>query len=330
MSSRFERTVQFFDISLTGHTRSRDLDPNHKKFASPKTLDELLTHIEVIRELGQARKKSGTKSKYQFALEHIENRDDCWILLINLVDSNAANVVTNRIDGSEADRHTIEFNDDQGLESSAHLVIFKETNKLGKHLMLFEKSQHVPFQKASAFLNHLAAVAARHFRDEYVKPHPSGNPAKEINTYCKFSLFAHPSDEFKEELRTGTLTGIRLTSDTVLLRGYDAKAQPELVGTEVKVDVTRWAVARSGGNMKHLKKALAHANELDVPFVRVSFEDETGSSHTATLSTDTGMLMNKDRYVKKRKIRNFSVPLATAVPVINEEITQKMIELRHA
>jgi hypothetical protein len=82
--------------------------------------------------------------------------------------------------------------------------------------------------------------------------------------------------------------------------------------------------------MKHLKKALAHANELDVPFVRVSFEDETGSSHTATLSTDTGMLMNKDRYVKKRKTRNFSVPLATAVPVINEEITQKMIELRHA
>ena len=288
-----------------------------------------MNQIITVRELGKARKKAGKKSKYQFALEDLEERQDCWILLINLVDSNAANVVTNRIDGSERDRQLIEFNDDQGLESSAHLVIFKHTNELQKHLMLFEKNQHVPFQKASSFLNHLAREAARHFTDEYVKPHPSGNPAKKINTYCKFGLYAHPSEEFQNELKTGKLTGISLTSEQVMLRGYDAKTQPELKGTEVKVDVTRLAVFRSGGNMKHVKKALKHAGTLDVPYVRVSFEDETGTGHTATLDTETGTLLDKDRYVKKRKIKDFLLPLATAVPVINQEIAESMIRLKN-
>lgn len=329
MSKRNERTIQFFDVAITGHTQAQNLDASHKKFASPRTLDELMGDIEVIRELNMARKQAGGKSKYQFSLEDIAKYDDCWVLLINLVDSNAANLVTNKIDGLESDRQLIKFNDDQGLESSAHIIIFKTQNTLKKHLMLFEKSQSVPFQKASAFLNYLSREAARHFQGEYERPHPAGAANKTINTYCKFELLAHPSDEFKEELRKGTLTGIKLTSDTVMLRGYDANTQPELIGTEVKVNVTKTAVFTSGGNMKHLNKVIKHAKELDVPFVRVSFEDETGTCHTATLDTDTGTLIDKDRYVKKKKITDFLLPLATAVPTINDEIAQRMIRLKY-
>jgi|GEM_PF-3298268 len=329
MSSRYERTVQFFDVDIVGRTYAHDLDEKHKRFASPRSLDDLMKEINVIRELNKARKKAGKKSKYQFALEDLTERKDCWVLLINLVDSDAANLVTNRIDGSEADRQTIEFNEDQGLESSAHVVIFKEPNQLKKHLMLFEKSTNVPFQKASAFLNHLARVAAKHHKADYEMAHPSGDPSKKINAYCRLNLFAHPSDEFKEELTSGKLKEIRLTSDTVMLKGYDSAAQPELIGTEVKVNVSKAAVVFSGGNLKHLGKALQHAKDLDVPYVRVSFEDRTGTAHTAILSTDTGALQNKDRYVKKRKIKNFRRALATAVPVINDEIANQMIELKN-
>jgi len=329
MSSRYERTIQFFDVDITGRTQARDVDEKHKRFSSPRSLDQLMKEIDVVRELNMARKKAGKKSKYQFALEDLAEKPDCWVLLVNLVDSNAANLVTNKIDGSEADRQTIEFNDDQGLESSAHIVIFKKPNQLKKHLVLFEKSSSVPFQKASSFLNHLARVAARHHKAQYELAHPSGDPSKKINAYCRLELFAHPSDEFKDELGSGKLKEIRLTSDTVMLKGYDSAAQPELVGTEVKVNVSKAAVVFSGGNLKHLGKALKHAKDLDVPYVRVAFEDKTGTAHTAILSADTGTLQNKDRYVKKRKINKFRLPLSTAVPVINEEIAAQMIELQH-
>lgn len=328
MSNRFERTIQFFDVSINGHTRARDLDPNHKKFASPRTLDELMKDIIAIRELGMTRRKAGKKSVFQFSLEDIEEREDCWALLINLVDSNSANVVTNKIDGAKEDRQLIEFSDDQGLESSAHVVIFKQKNTLKKHLMLFEKSQNVPFAKAASFMNFMARTAAGHFREVYERPHPAGNPKKTMHTYCMLELMAHPSEEFTQELKSGKLTGIRLTSDVVMLKGYESKKQPELIGTEVKVDVQRGTIFNSGGNIKHLKKALKHAKELSVPFVKVSFDDETGSGHTATLDVESEALIEKDKYVKKRKITGFLLPLATAVPVIHTEIVNQMINLK--
>lgn len=324
--SRHERTIQFFDLDISGRTRAH-IDQNLKKFASPRTLDQLMHEFVSIREKNMARRKAGQRSTYQFSLEDIDEKENCWVLLINLVDSGASNVVTNRIDGSDQDRNTIEFSDDQGLESSAHIVIFKKQNRAKKHLTLFEKAPGVPFIKASSFLNYLAKLAAQDNPLVYDRPHPSGAANSVMKTYCALTLFAHPSEQFKSELVSGKINDLRITSDAVMVKGYDANAPIELIGTEVKVNVSRSMILRSGGNWGHLQQAIRHAKTLDMPYVRVSFEDETGSGHTATLSTDTEYLYNKDKYVKKRKIGNFSKGLATAVPIISNEIVLKMVEI---
>lgn len=318
-----ERLIQFFDISICGKTKARGID---NKLVSPRTLNELMSEFKHLRELNLARQKVSPQSVLQFTLEDLDDRVDCWVLMINLVDGNAAHLVTQKFEGTVDDRQVIELTD-RGLESSAHIVIMKDKDSYGKHLVLLEKNNSIPFKKVSAFLNKLCRLSAKKNKELYQRPHPSGEQGKTINTYCLIEFLGHPSNEFKEELVDGIISDIKLSTDVNILKGYDANAHPELISTEIKMQVTKNAVRNSGGNWQHLQKALSHADSLDIPFVRVQFEDSTGTSHTAILNTDTHQLSGADKYVKKRKIKGFNNSLSTAFPVINEEIIRKILDL---
>lgn len=319
-----ERLIQYLDLGIYGSTRAKGIT---YKLASPRTLDELMKEYEALRELGKASKEFGAKSKLEFRLEDMEEKNDCWVLMINIVDTEAAHPVTQVVGGGVDDREVIKLDGNKGLESSAHVIVFKAPNAAKKHLVLVEKAQSLPPSKITGFLNHLNRESAKINRDVYQLPHPSGEQGKTINTYCMIELFAHPSEEFRQELENGKITGITLTSDMDKVKGYDAQAYPDLVGNDIKMNVSQMAVRFSGGNWKHLQKGLKYADGLDAAFVKVAFEDETGTGHTATLSTDTGQLWNADKYVKKRKISGFGNGLSTAFPIIHEGIRDKMLEL---
>lgn len=319
-----ERTIQYFDLNISGKTLARDIPHT---LAAPKTLDELMYEFSVLRETNKARKKISTRSKQEFRLEHMEERDDCWVLLLNVVDPEAAHPVIQKIEGTDDDREVIELGDDRGIESSSHLIVFKEITEARKHLVLFEKSSALPFSKAIAFLNHLCRISAKHFNEAYKLPHPTGIEGRTFNVHCSLSFLAHPSEEFREELDKGVINGIKITSDMNVVKGYDSNVHSELIGTEIKMNVGRIAVALNGGNWGHLQKAIQHGNTLESPFVRVSFTDSSNAGHTAILSTDTGQLWHADKYVKKSRIEGFNNSLQTAFPIIHEGIRDKMLGL---
>ncbi|MDE1466094.1 hypothetical protein [Spartinivicinus poritis] len=173
-----ERMIQFFDIGLAGKTHARDI--NHA-LVSPRTINEIMNELTAIKAENKARKKVSPRGTQEYRLQDICEHDDYWILLVNVVDTTAANPVTQKVGGAESDREIIELGDDKGLESSSHLIIYKEQNNAQKHLVLFEKNLSLPFKKAASFLNHLLKVAARHFADRYIRPHPSGIEGKTIN-----------------------------------------------------------------------------------------------------------------------------------------------------
>jgi hypothetical protein len=89
-----ERTIQYFDLSISGKTLARDIPHT---LAAPRTLNELMVEFSGLRETNKARKKVSTRSKQEFRLEHMEEKDDCWILLLNVVDPEAAHPVTQKI-----------------------------------------------------------------------------------------------------------------------------------------------------------------------------------------------------------------------------------------
>lgn len=205
-----ERLIQFFDIALHGRTRAKGITHN---LATPRTLDALMLEFQQLRELNLARRKISTQSKLEYRLEDMEERHDSWVLLINVVDPQAAHPVTQKIGGDDSDRTVIELSDDRGLESSTHLVILKQRDRAHKHLVLYEKSTSVPFGRASSFLNHLCRLTAKRYLAEYSLPHPDGVAGKRINTYCSITFLGHPSDEFQTEVETGRLSDVRLVSD---------------------------------------------------------------------------------------------------------------------
>ena len=319
-----ERTIQFFDVGLSGKTLARDIPHS---MASPRNLDEIMAEFSALRELNLARKKVAVGSDLEFRLEDLEERENCWVLLVNVVDTQAAHPVTQKVGGSVDDREIIELSKERGLETSTHLVIYKAQNEAHKHLTLVEKNPALSPLKANGFLNHLCKLSAQQFKKRYTKPHPSGVKNKTINTFCVFSFLAHPSDEFRAELENGVINSIKITSDMTVIRGYDAKTHSDLIGTDIKMNVSRASIILNGGNWGHLKKAISHADSLNSPFVRVSFTDNTGTGHTAILSSDTGTLWQEDKYVKKCKITGFGNALSTSFPTIHVGIRDKILEL---
>lgn len=317
-----ERMVQFFDVGLSGDTRARGINGI---LPSPRDLNALMNEFIILRDLNVARKKVSNTSKQEYRLEDMEERQDCWVLLINVVDTDAAHPVTQKLDGTDEDREVVVLGDDRGLESSSHMIIKKERTAARKHVCLFEKGPALPFSKAISFLNHLCKLTAKHHENDYKLPHPSGENGRNYNVFALFTFVAHPSDEFRDELDNGVIRGIKITSSMDKVRGYDANVHSDLIGTDIKMDVGRFAVARSGGNYAHLQKALRSADTLDSPYVRISFADATGAYHSAELSSDTCMITNSDKYIKKRKIEGFVGALKTAFPIIHEGIRDKML-----
>jgi len=316
--------VQYYDLMISGKTRARDIK---HRLNSPRTLDELMSDFAGLREKNLARKRLTGRSKYEYRLEDMAEKEDSWVLLVNVVDGQAAHPVTQKLGGTKEDRKVIELGNDRGLESSTHIVIYKDQDKVKKHLVLYEKAGGLSPMKAAVFLSHLARLAAKTFPSEYSKPHPSGAADKTINVYCDFELLGHPSDEFRAELDEGVIADLRLTSDADIIKGYDSNSFPELISTEIKMKVSLIDVALAGGNWSYLQKAIKYADTLDAPFVRISFRDHSNTSHTALLSSDTGQMWNAERYVKKRRIVGFDNSLRTAFPTIHDGIVRKMMEL---
>lgn len=322
-----ERTIQFFDLHASGICRAKDMP---ELINSVKSISELCSDLDAIRDRNLARQTFTKGSKFELRLEDMDECDDYWILLINIVDTSAAHPVTQEVGGSDDDRRVVELSETRGLESSAHIVIYKYANEVGKHLVLFERNGALSFARAVGFLNNLLRLAAKHYEQTYTVPHPSGIRDKTVVIRSHFSFIAHPSDELMQEIEGGKLSDITLISDLNVVKGYDLEKQPELMHTEIKMSVDKGDVKRSGGNWNHIQKALQYGDSLKTPTVRVRFTDVTGTGHTANLSTDTNQLLQEDRYVKKRRISDFKISLRTSFPVIQESIVEKMLELTEA
>ncbi|MEZ8602349.1 MULTISPECIES: hypothetical protein [Vibrio] len=320
------RLIQFFDLTLIGKTRATSVIV--KRMASPVTLARFYEQLESLRELKKSTVRVSKKSPFEFRLEDIKDNGDHYILMMNVVDTSAAHVVTQELGGDETTRQTTRMSDRRGLESSSHLILHKTPNAAGQHLVLFERSQGINFFQAIRFLRRLAQIAAKHFVDEYTKPHPNNEAGKTFNVYCDIDFVGHPSDDFKDELENGTINNIAITSNIGMIRGYDVKKHTYLKdGVEIKMDVSKPRVVLNGGNLGHLKRGLADAKSLSADYVKVSFTDETGASKTATLDPATGQLIGSEKYVKTRKITGFGKSLPTSFSVINDNIVLKILAL---
>ena len=319
-----ERLIQFCDLTLFGKSRAQGLAQiNHP---APKQLDFLIEQMSLMANEGVARVKinSGTR---ELVLQEVGDRDDYHILLINSIDGRVQNPVARSFSGVGKDeRKSFIIGENNGLELSVHVLIAKKPDN-HRHLCLVEKVDSVPAREISKFLNNMMKLVKDRIPEEFKLPHPNGarNATYNVTPSCEFQY--HPSPKFTEELNGGVIEDITLLTSPENLRGFDAKKHQLLREVQVKASIDRGVIGNLGSNIKYLTKFVGIGSDTDAAFVRVRFRDESGAGHSAKLSTDTGNLIETDRYILKRKITDFGDYDDTSCEKIHAKIVDAMIQL---
>jgi len=331
MAKKNERNILFLDFNLFTKTYTQHLTGLSNQY----TLDEVMKKVVALREKKMVNIELGTKEPKELYISDIvfDVKSKTWQLLINVVDTSLADEVHRKIGGADSTRKVNSKNEDVGTEFSSH-VVFKNTKvKSTVYLALYEQTPKLPIKLIARYLNEIFKKLAREFNEDFKLIHPQnikdskGDP-KKIKTYFKCHFNGHVSDQFKDDLNSGSFKDVKLiTGDLKKVDGYDVQKHSDLKEIHIPVSIDKKAISIAGGNHKWLAKfRLGVAKDLGMQELKVSFKDETDASHTADIDVDTGMLVNSEKYVKKVKITGFSEPLTTSVVLIYKPIIKKMLE----
>lgn len=314
-------------MKLIGKTNARDVPRNPRV---PKTFGNIMSDLSRFFEQkgGEIKWHTGKeKSDNYREVNLVDMMDSCdsWVLLVNVLNVEVANPVTQKRSGSVHDRKTYKLEDDRGMESSSHIVIFKEKREHG-FLVLYEKNQYLCFSRMKGFLNYLLRELSKE-ASGYSLAHPNGARNATMRVYPFMEFLGHISDDFQVQLSNGSLSEIRLVVDSDKVRGYDISSHGDLIEAEIKMSVDKKSIQASGGNYKHIEKALSYAGSLSGRRVRVKYKDDEGGGHTRELDVESGRLVDDDKFVRREVVSGFSEKLSTSYPKINSEIVSKILEV---
>lgn len=320
-----ERLIQFYDLYFEGKTWARDVNAT---LPPPVKFDKLMNGFQLLLAADEAIYKSKTGRRATF-IQEIKELNDHWVLLVNNIDADAASIITAELESPATTRQitNIGGHKKRGYETSAHLLI-KKVPELGKRLALFESGAGVSFGYALTLLNSLSKQFASLMPEDHSLPHPSGEENKFIKTYCWLRDLGHLSDQFYEELKNGTITDIRLGCEQPQADGYDVSKHSEILNQEIVMSTKKEDINKFPTNIQYFNRAKKLAKELSQETVKIRFKDATGTGHTAEYDVAHNRLINEDKYVKRRKISGFNVPLRTAYDSINDEIVNKMLGVK--
>ena len=299
------------------------------KFSCPVDFLTLVTHWQELRDrnLSQKKVQNNRKELYLADLD-FDNpaHPDHVALLINITDTTIANRVIRDIHSNE--RFSEDRPDSQGVDYSSHVLISKTPDSEGKHLMLFERNAGFSVSDAMKFLNYLCQESKKLHPALYRVTHPANmvdhkNQPVTVNLNPKISVQGLVSDDFLQELASGSLNDIELVSEHVSSRGIDNDAPPEFRTLIMKISTEPTDGRSIAEYFQHL---LNLGQQQALEKLKIRFKDHTGANNTAQFDTTTHQLLNESRYVKKRKI-TFESNLHTSYDIIFEPIRNKMLEM---
>lgn len=332
MTKKNERTILFLDLHIQTKTKS----PNILNLPNHFSLNELMEKIVALRECNNVNVLLGSgENQKEIYLAEVEQDElnDCWKLLINITDTTLADEVHREIGGSDDTRKVFSKMEGVGTDFSSHIMIKSTPQLNGSWVVLLEQSSALPVKFVSRYFNELFRRLTQTCKEDFQVNHPKNavdrnGDVKKINTYCNCHFNGHISQQFQDDLNSGTLKTITLITGRIdSIDGYDVQKHTSVKEVQLPIRIDKNEILKAGGNYKWFDRLRKNdAKELNMQEIKVSFRDDGDVPHTAKIDIDSGCLIDGDKYVKKVKITDFTDMLTTSVDTFYKPIMSKMLE----
>lgn len=320
MRTQHSRDVFFYDIRVVP-------DPLAAPRKSMQAIAALIGRLHADRQTVRW-DRSNTHKTYLRDFSFDEQKGIMWLLLCS-ADAHAPGASFMHLETD--DQRDEEKRDGEGRPETSHLLIRSTETNAGssQYLALFEESSRFPRIAVERYLNFLLRQTAKSYKDEYLYPAPSGErladgKPKMIRFQNSVTVSGHLSNDFKADIKAGTLRGVSLvTSDTTNF-GFGETKRLTPVEKQIKLKVSgSW----NENSAQLIADALAIGKTNKLEKARIVFATADKVAHTAMIDTENGNVLN-DGYIKKVRLNANEIMLPEAsrtfVPLLQERMLALM------
>lgn|GEM_PF-2462037 len=327
------RTATFFDLKITASGKS-----NVKGFetifeATPKSLSEIYQFIEKLMASGDRLLQKGRTSKSaRFYLADMKLQGSKLVLLVNRCDPTAPDAVSSDPENKSRVVHTKP--EGHGGDFSAHVVIETTPIKGDNYYLcvietVFGSGLHA--SSVAGYLRHVFRHCRLQFPSEFLIPHDSGAKQKDGSPvtvrHVHFAeLQGHPSTEFEKELSEGTLSGLELLDFSTKGAVWDEQGVIEEQGRKVLLRPEKKVLKDTAKAVQQIRSKVLGDKNLHYPQIRIRFTNQKGEPRDATIDTESGRLVNEQKYVKRHVINAPTINTAS-LDAINGIIIKQVLRL---
>lgn len=326
MRDRENRDVTVYDFLMRSN-------PDH----APKKpivyfLDKIVA-LHNVADFSNTEKWDTKKEKVIYIRDieiiEIDNQKKSICLLLYFADKKGMGASFTNMENHKQENIILEG--DKARPESAHILIsFEQNHGNGiSYIGIVEDSSKLNRQKIQSYLCFLmkkiqsSSVTDFEALDEGGAREKDGK-LKKYKFYNSIELQGHPSDNLMHYIENGKLTGIALeSSDNSKFPVGDGKyVLPKRQELLLEPAKGKW----SEDPISRLKEAINIGKQNNYETARVIFNSDDGKSHTARMDTETEGIVG-DHFVKKLRLKGFSVILNEADDRINSEIKNQMISI---
>lgn len=302
------RTATFYDLKITarGKSNTRGLETDFE--ATPKPILELHSYIEQLFKSGDPILKKGrTEKSARFYLADMAIRDTKLVLLVNRCDPTAPDAVSSDPENKSRVVHTKPPG--HGGDYSAHVVMELTPFKGDNYYICAIETVYGSGLHASSvaeYLRYIFRHCRKMFPDSFLIPHDSGARKTDgtpvMVRHIHFAeLQGHPSKEFETELAEGVLSGIELLDFSSKGAKWDEEGSIAESSRKIELKPERKHAQDAVRAIKQVRAKILREDE-NFPQIRIRFTNKKGEPRDATIDTESGLLLNEEKYLKRHVI----------------------------
>ncbi|MGP5513269.1 hypothetical protein, partial [Pseudomonas helleri] len=251
--------------------------------------------------------KGRTDSSVKTYLSDLKIQDNKIILLINRSDPNAPDAVSSDPDNKSRLVHAKPPG--HGGDYSAHVVLTLDPVKGDNYYLcvietVFGSGLHA--SSISKYIKHLFRACKKQFKTKYMIPNINGAKTAQgkplmVHLLHEIEFQGHPSIEFEKDLNGGTLSSIQLLNFSKEGAVWDDKGviKEKVRLVELRPDKALITSVKTSINQV---RNLIIRNKEEYKQLRLKFKNEDGEARDATISADSGKLVDESTYIKRHVI----------------------------